>query len=182
MLWVSEKRYAHLYTEGILVHPVYTVCHFLLLEGFVLLLEGPDERGDGRPLVLELGLLALELGLLTLKLGLLLLKRCSSLPQLGLAFLGLLGLLVSHGSLSIALTGSSGQFLLQLVDAPLQGCHLVGPSVGLFQSRDQGGIVQIEPMHPGVQPCHPVALVLRHGQQLLQMGKHVRKHVRKMYL
>ena len=86
-----------------------------------LFLESPGERGDSRPLTLELSLLALELGLLHFE-GLLLLLECrSGLPQLGLTCLGLLGLLVSCGSLSVVLTGGSGQLLLQLVDVRLQG-------------------------------------------------------------
>ena len=48
---------------------------FPILEVFTLLLEGARERGDGRLLALELGLLALELGLLALEFGLLLLER-----------------------------------------------------------------------------------------------------------
>jgi hypothetical protein len=103
-----------------------------ILEGRDLFLESPGERVDSRPLTLELGLLALELGLLRFK-GLLLLLECrSGLPQLGLTCLGLLGLLVSCGSLGVALTGGSGQLLLQLADARLQGGHLLGPSVGLL--------------------------------------------------
>ena len=106
--------------------------HNLFLEGFALFLESPGERGDSRPLTLELGLLALELGLLRFEGLLLLLERRSGLQQLGLTCLGLLGLLVSCGSLGISLTGGSGQLLLQLADARLQGGHLVGPSVGLL--------------------------------------------------
>jgi len=115
--------------------------HFLLLEGFALFLESPGERGDSRPLTLELGLLALELGLLHFEGLLLLPERRSGLPQLGLTCLGLLGLLVSCGSLGVALTGGSGQLLLRLADARLQGCHLVSSCVGLLQSRDQSVIV-----------------------------------------
>ena len=88
--------------------------HDLFLEGFALFLESPDERGNSRLLMFELGLLALELGLLRFKGLLLLLERRSGLPQLGL-----LGLLVSCGLLGIALTGGSGQLLLQLTDASL---------------------------------------------------------------
>ena len=124
--------------------------HDLFLEGFALFLESPGERGDSRPLTLELGLLALELGLLRFEGLLLLLERRSGLPQLGLTCLGLLGLLVSRNSLGVALTGGSGQLLLQLMDARLQGGHLLGLSVGLLQSRGQGGIVRVKPMHPGV--------------------------------
>ena len=100
--------------------------------------------------MLEHDLLALELGLFRFKGFLLLLEHRSSLPQLGLTCLGLLGLLVSCGSLSVTLTGGSGQLLLQLMDARLQGGHLLGPSVSLLQSHGQGGIVRVEPMHPGV--------------------------------
>ena len=64
--------------------------------------------------------------------------------------LSLLGLLVSYGSLSVALTGGSGQLSFQLANACFQGCHLVSSSVGLVQSRDQDGIVRIKPMHHGV--------------------------------
>ena len=92
-----------------------------VLEGHDLFLESPGERGDSRPLTLELSLLALELGLLRFEGLLLLLERRSGLPQLGLTCLGLLGLLVSCGSLGIVLTGGSGQLLLQLADALLQG-------------------------------------------------------------
>ena len=113
-------------------------------------LESPGECSDSRPLTLELDLLALELGLLRFEGLLLLLERRSGLPQLGLTCLGLLGLLVSCGSLGIVLTGGSGQLLLQLMDARLQGGHLLGLSVGLLQSRGQGGIVRVKPMHPGV--------------------------------
>ena len=77
-------------------------------------------------------LLALELGLLRLEGLFLLLKCCSSSLQLGLMCPGLLGLLDSCGSLSVALTGGSGQLLLQLTNACLQGSHLVSLSVGLF--------------------------------------------------
>ena len=94
--------------------------------------------GDGRLLALELGLLALELGLLALEFGLLrleplilLLQRRSSSPQLGLMRLGLLGILVSRGSLRVALAVGSGRLMSQPVDPRLQGCHLVGPRVGL---------------------------------------------------
>ena len=97
-----------------------------------LFLESPGERGDSRPLTVELGLLVLELGLLHFEGLLLLLERRSGLQQLGLTCLGLLGLLVSRNSLGVALTGGSGQLLLQLMDARLQGGHLVGPSVGLL--------------------------------------------------
>ena len=51
-----------------------------VLEGHNLFLESPGERGNSRPLMLELGLLALELGLLRFKGLLLLLERCSGLP------------------------------------------------------------------------------------------------------
>ena len=47
--------------------------HVLFLEGFALFLESPGERGNSRPLTLELGLLRFE-GLL------LLLERRSGLP------------------------------------------------------------------------------------------------------
>ena len=117
--------------------------HDLFLEGFTLFLESPGERGDSRPLTLELGLIALELGLLHLEGLLLLLERRSGLPQLGLTCLGLLGLLVSCGSLGVALTGGSGQLLLQLTDARLQGGHLLGPSIGLLQSCGQGSMIKI---------------------------------------
>ena len=91
--------------------------HDLFLEGFALFLESPGERGNSRPLMLELGLLALELGLLRFE-GLLLLLECrSGLPQLGLTCLGLLGLLVGCDLLGAELTGGSGQLLLQLTDA-----------------------------------------------------------------
>ena len=91
----------------------------LLLEGGLripggrfLLLEGPGERGDGHPLALELGLLALELGLLALELGLLLLERRPSSLQLGSLCLGLLGSLLRHGPLGVALAGGLRQLLL----------------------------------------------------------------------
>ena len=116
----------------------------LVPEGHVFLLEGPGERGDRHPLMLEHGLHALELGLLRFEGLLLLLERRSGLQQLGLTCLGLLGLLVSCGSLGVALTGGSGQLLLQLMDARLQGGHLLGPSVGLLQSCRQGGIVRVK--------------------------------------
>ena len=87
--------------------------HDLFLEGFALFLESPGERGDSRPLTLELSLLALELGLLRFEGLLLLLERRSGLPQLGLTCLGLLGLLVSYSSLRIALTVGLGQPALQ---------------------------------------------------------------------
>ena len=93
----------------------------------------------------------------------LLLKRRSSTLQLGLMRLGLLGLLVSCGSLSVTLTGGSGQLLLQLVDARLPGCHLVSSCVGLLQSRDQGVIVRAKPVHPGVQSRQLLILLPRHG-------------------
>ena len=122
--------------------------HLLLLEGCVLLLKGRGERGDGRLLALELGFLALKLGLLALELGLLrlerlilLLKHRSSLPRLGLMRLGLLGLLVSCGPLRVVLAEGSGQLSFQPTDPRLQGCLLVGPSVGLAQLRHQDGIV-----------------------------------------
>ena len=89
-----------------------THCHFLLLEGFALLLEGPGQRSDGRLLALELGLLALELGLLALELGLLLLERRPNTLQLGSLRLGLLSLLLRCGPLDIALTGGSCQLFL----------------------------------------------------------------------
>jgi hypothetical protein len=85
---------------------------FLLLEGFTLLLEGPGERGDGRPLALELGLLALELGLLALELGLLLLERRPSTLQFGSLCLSLPGPLLRRGPLGVALTGGLRQLLL----------------------------------------------------------------------
>ena len=50
-----------------------------ILEGRDLFLKSPGERGDSRPLTLELGLLALELGLLRFEGLLLLLERFSSL-------------------------------------------------------------------------------------------------------
>ena len=115
--------------------------HDLFLRGFALFLESSGERGDSRPLTLELGLLALELGLLHFEVLLLLLERRSGLPQLGLTCLSLLGLLIGCGLLGVAFTGGSGQLLLQLADARLQGCHLVSSCVGLLQSRDQGAIV-----------------------------------------
>jgi hypothetical protein len=101
---------------------------------------------------MELGLLALELGLFRLERLMFLLKRRSSLPQLGLVRLGLLGLLVNCGSLCVALAFGSGQLSFQPADPRLQGCHLVGPSIGLVQLRHQSGVVPIEPVHPGIQP------------------------------
>ena len=121
-----------------------------ILEGHDLFLESPGEHGDSRPHTLELGLLALKLDLLRFEGLLLLLERRSGLPQLDLTCLGLLGLLVSCGSLGIALTGGSDQLLLQLADARLQGCHLVSSRVGLLQTRGQGVIVQAKSVHPGV--------------------------------
>ena len=85
---------------------------FLLLEGFTLLLEGPGERGDGRLLALELGLLALQLSLLALELGLLLLEHRPSSLQLGSLRLGLLGFLCRHGPLGVALSGGLHPLLL----------------------------------------------------------------------
>ena len=117
-----------------------------------LFLESPGERGDSRPLTVELGLLVLELGLLHFEGLLLLLERRSGLLQLGLTCLALLGHLVSCGSLDVALTSGSCQLLLQLADARLQGCHLVSSCVGLLQSHDQGIILRAKPVHHGVQP------------------------------
>ena len=85
--------------------------------------------------------------------------------------LGLLGLLVSCGSLRVTLAVGSGRLAFQPMDPRFQGCHPVGLGVGLVQLHDQGGIVSIEPVHPGVQPHQPVALVPQHGQQLLSMKK-----------
>ena len=64
--------------------------------------------------------------------------------------LDLLGLLVSYGSLCVVLAVGSGQLALQPADPRVQGCRLVGPSVGLAQLRHQGGVVPIEPMHPSI--------------------------------
>ena len=103
-----------------------THCHFLLLKGFALFLEGPGERGDGRLLALELGLLALELGLLALELGFLvlelgllalelgflLLERRPSALQLGGLRLGFPSLLLHCGSLDVTLGGGPRELLL----------------------------------------------------------------------
>ena len=74
--------------------------------------RGDGKRDDGHFLMLELNLLTLELNLRALEFGLLrlerfilLLYRRSSSPQLSLMCLGLLGLLVSCGSL-LALASS----------------------------------------------------------------------------
>jgi hypothetical protein len=86
--------------------------HFILLEGFALLLKGPGGCGDGRLLTLELSLLALELGLLALELGLLLLERRPSSLQLSSLCLGLLIFLFHRGALGVALAGGPRQLLL----------------------------------------------------------------------
>ena len=88
--------------QGVLLHHEVGLgvmhCRFLLLEGFALLLEGPGERGDGRLLVLELGLLLLE-------------RRPNTL-QLGSLCLGLQSLLLRCGPLDVALAGGLRQLLL----------------------------------------------------------------------
>ena len=80
--------------------------HLSRLEGDVLVHEGVGEGGDGCLRALELSLLALELGLLGLKRRVLLLQR-------GRLRLGLLGLLLCRGSLSIAPAMGLGKLLLR---------------------------------------------------------------------
>jgi len=110
----------------------------LLSKGGVLLREGCGERGDGRFLALELGLLGLELSLLGPKLGLFapelgclrfehlvpLLECLILLTKLGRLLFDHLGLVLGCGSLSVALVAGLGQPLLPHKVPPFQLVHL----------------------------------------------------------